>query len=137
MSNSEQIDRRMMLKEMSVAAFGAAVVGLPAASGPDAAGTSKFFPAGFKTFKFQTSGALINGVIGGQGPPVLLLHGAPLSHISWRGGAPKLMNYYPVVVPDLRGYGESSKPPDGENHSNYSKRSMALDHIELMKHFGF
>jgi haloacetate dehalogenase len=47
------------------------------------------------------------------------------------------MNEYTVVVPDLRGYGDSSKPPDGENHSNYSKRAMALDHIELMKHFGF
>jgi haloacetate dehalogenase len=136
MSDSEQIDRRTMLKEMGAVALGAAVTGLPARA-QDAGGTSKFFPAGFKTFKFQTSGATINGVIGGQGPPVLLLHGAPLSHISWRGVAPKLMNEYTVVVPDLRGYGDSSKPPDGENHSNYSKRAMAMDHIEVMKHFGF
>ena len=137
MSNSEQIDRRTMLKEMSAVALGAVVTGLPAAQGQDAGGASKFFPAGFKTFKFQTSGAIISGVIGGQGPPVLLLHGAPLSYISWRGVAPKLMNEYTVVVPDLRGYGDSSKPPDGENHSNYSKRAMAMDHIEVMKHFGF
>jgi haloacetate dehalogenase len=100
-------------------------------------GTSKFFPAGFKTFKFQTLGAMINGVVGGQGPPLLLLHGAPQSHISWRIVAPKLINEYTVVVPDLRGYGDSSKPPDGENHSNYSKRVMALDQVEVMKHFGF
>jgi haloacetate dehalogenase len=137
MSDSEQMDRRRILKEMTVAALGAAVGSLPAAYGQDAAGTSKFFPAGFKTFKFQTSGTLINGVIGGQGPPLLLLHGAPQSHISWRIVAPKLINEYTVVVTDLRGYGDSGKPLDGENHSNYSKRAMALDQVEVMKHFGF
>jgi haloacetate dehalogenase len=62
------------------------------------AGTSPFFP-GFKTFKVQTSGAIINGVIGGQGPPLLLLHGAPLSHISWRLITPELAKTYTVVAP--------------------------------------
>jgi haloacetate dehalogenase len=100
------------------------------------ADTTRFFP-GFKPFKVQTSGAVINGVIGGQGPPILLLHGAPQSHISWRLVAPKLAASRTVVVPDLRGYGDSSKPPDGEMHVNYSKRAMALDQVEVMKSFGF
>jgi haloacetate dehalogenase len=96
----------------------------------------KFFP-GFKPFTFQTSGATINGVIGGSGPPVLLLHGAPQTHISWRIVAPKLAASYTVVATDLRGYGDSSKPHDGENHANYSKRAMGLDQMEVMRHFGF
>ncbi|HET9942779.1 MAG TPA: alpha/beta hydrolase, partial [Terriglobia bacterium] len=98
--------------------------------------TSPFFP-GFQTFKVETSGATINGVKGGQGPPLLLLHGAPQSHISWRLIAPDLAKTYTVVVPDLRGYGNSSKPADKPDHSPYSKRAMALDQVELMKSFGF
>jgi haloacetate dehalogenase len=80
---------------------------------------------------------MINGVIGGSGPPILLLHGAPQSHVTWRLVAPKLAASRTVIVPDLRGYGDSSKPADGPDHSNYSKRAMALDQIEVMKHFGF
>jgi haloacetate dehalogenase len=111
------------------------------ARGQDAASsaipdTTRFFP-GFKPFRVKTSGAEINGVIGGQGPPLLLLHGAPQMHITWRLVAPTLAREYTVVVPDLRGYGFSSKPPDGENHANYSKRAMALDQVEVMEHFGF
>ena len=98
--------------------------------------TTRFFP-GFKPFKVQTTGAVINGVVGGQGPPILLLHGAPQSHVSWRLVAPLLAPTRTVVVPDLRGYGDSSKPPDGDRHVNYSKRAMALDQVEVMKHFGF
>ena len=103
---------------------------------PTLADTLRFFP-GFKSFKVQTSGAVINGVIGGSGPPILLLHGAPQSHITWRLVAPTLARDYTLVIPDLRGYGDSSKPPDGEEHANYSKRAMALDQIEVMRHFGF
>jgi len=120
-----------MLGQMSAFAL-AALSGYP----PQTETASRFFP-GFKSFKLQTSGATINGVIGGQGPPLLLLHGAPQSHISWRMVAPKLAANYTVVATDLRGYGDSSKPPDRENHSNYSKRAMALDQVEVMKHFGF
>jgi len=98
--------------------------------------TLKYFP-GFKPFRVKTSGAEINGVIGGSGPPVLLLHGAPQTHITWRMVAPKLAATRTVVAADLRGYGDSSKPADGENHVNYSKRAMALDQVEVMKHFGF
>ena len=104
-----------------------------AAQAPD---TTKWFP-GFKSFKVKTSGAEINGVIGGQGPPVLLLHGAPQTHLTWRMVAPKLAATRTVIATDLRGYGDSSKPPDGEMHVNYSKRAMALDQVEVMKHFGF
>jgi haloacetate dehalogenase len=68
---------------------------------------------------------------------LLLLHGAPQTHVSWRLVAPKLAEAHTVVIPDLRGYGDSSKPPDGESHANYSKRAMALDQVEVMKHFGF
>jgi haloacetate dehalogenase len=102
----------------------------------EAGGTLRYFP-GFKASKVQTSGATINVVVGGQGPPLLLLHGAPQSHISWRLVAPKLATEYTVIATDLRGYADSSKPPDGENHANYSKRAMALDQVEVMKHFGF
>ena len=133
---SEQIDRRTMLKGAGAFALSATVAGLQNAQA-QASEASKFFPAGFKMFKVQTSGATINGVVGGQGPPLLLLHGAPQSHISWRIVAPKFMNEFTVIVPDLRGYGDSSKPPDGEEHANYSKRAMALDQVEVMKHFGF
>src|SRR5688572_27571544 len=94
--------------------------------------TTRFFP-GFKSFTVQTSGAMIHGVVGGSGPPILLLHGAPQSHISWRLVAPKLAATRTVVVPDLRGYGDSSKPADGDNHVNYSKRAMALDQVEVMR----
>ena len=65
------------------------------------------------------------------------MHGAPQTHVSMRLIAPELAKDYTVIVPDLRGYGDSSKPPDGENHANYSKRAMALDQVEVMKSFGF
>ena len=99
--------------------------------------TTRFFPPGFKARKVQTSGAMINLVTGGEGPPLLLLHGAPFTHIAWRLVAPELGKRYTIVAPDLRGYGDSSKPPDGDNHANYSKRAMALDQIEVMKNFGY
>jgi haloacetate dehalogenase len=137
------MDRRDVLKHAALLA-GTAVVGgtehlaaqAPAPAPAAAPNTVRFFP-GFKPFSVKTSGAVINGVIGGSGPPLLLLHGAPQSHITWRMVAPKLAASRTVVVPDLRGYGDSSKPPDGENHVNYSKRAMALDQIEVMKSFGF
>jgi haloacetate dehalogenase len=133
-----ELSRRELFKRAAVAATALASTSfheLEAQQAP-AGNTSPFFP-GFRTFKFQTSGAMINGVIGGQGPPLLLLHGAPLSHISWRLIAPDLAKTYTVVAPDLRGYGDSSKPADKPDHSPYSKREMALDHIEVMKSFGF
>ena len=97
---------------------------------------SRFLP-GFTVSKVKTSGTTIHAVKGGQGPPLLLLHGAPQSHITWRLVAPELAKRYTVVVADLRGYGDSGKMPDTPDHAGYSKRAMALDQVEVMKHFGF
>jgi haloacetate dehalogenase len=94
-----------------------------------------FFP-GFESIRIETSGATINGVIGGNGPPLLLLHGWPQSHIEWRKITPVLAKHFTVVATDLRGYGDSSKPSDGENHQGYSKRSMAQDQVEVMERLG-
>jgi haloacetate dehalogenase len=127
--------RRDWLAQMAALGVAAGASRALEAQAQTVSDTTRFFP-GFKTFKVKTSGAEINGVIGGQGPPILLLHGAPQSHVSWRLVAPKLAATRTVIVPDLRGYGDSSKPPDGENHANYSKRAMALDQVEVMKHFG-
>jgi haloacetate dehalogenase len=107
----------------------------PAAITPARGTTLRFFP-GFTAETVKTSGAEIYVLKGGSGPPVLLLHGAPQTHISWRKVAPELAKTHTVIVPDLRGYGDSSTPPDGEHHANYSKRAMALDQVELMRHYG-
>jgi haloacetate dehalogenase len=95
-----------------------------------------FFP-GFNRFRIATSGAEINGVVGGRGPPVLLLQGWPQTHLEWRHVAPVLAQHFTVVAADLRGYGDSSKPPGGENHAGYSKRAMAQDQVETMSKLGF
>jgi haloacetate dehalogenase len=97
---------------------------------------TNFFP-GFRRQTVQTNGTAINVVIGGSGPPVLLLHGYPQTHIEWRKIAPELAKNYTLVIPDLRGYGDSGKPPAGDNHVNYSKRAMALDQVEVMEKLGF
>jgi haloacetate dehalogenase len=97
---------------------------------------SDFFP-GFKQLTRKTSGATINFVTAGSGPPLLLLHGYPQTNIEWRKVAPRLAQKFSVVAADLRGYGDSSAPPDGENHLGYSKRAMAQDQVELMSSLGF
>jgi haloacetate dehalogenase len=79
----------------------------------------------------------LHTLIGGSGPPVLLLHGAPQSHLAWAQVAVDLAKDYTVVTPDLRGYGWSSKPESGENHVNYSKRTMAQDNVDVMSMLGF
>jgi haloacetate dehalogenase len=96
----------------------------------------EFFP-GFRQQSIPTTGTTINVRIGGSGPPLLLLHGYPQTHIEWRKIAPELARTFTVVMPDLRGYGDSGKPADGENHVNYSKRAMALDQAEVMTALGF
>jgi haloacetate dehalogenase len=93
------------------------------------------FP-GFEKRRIRTSGATINLVTGGEGPPVLLLHGYPETHAMWHKVAPRLARDYTVVCPDLRGYGDSSKPRGLPDHSNYSKRAMALDMAEAMESLG-
>ena len=91
---------------------------------------------GFKKKKVRTSGATINLVTGGTGPAVLLLHGYPETHAMWHAVAPSLARDYTVVCPDLRGYGDSSKPAGLPDHSNYSKRAMAKDMAEVMTSLG-
>ena len=75
--------------------------------------------------------------MGGSGPPLLLLHGYPQTYLIWRSLAPRLAQTFTVVASDLRGYGASSKPPGLPDHSNYSKRTMALDQVEMMRRLGF
>jgi haloacetate dehalogenase len=132
------MNRRSFLHQSTAALVASAAAGQARAAEPQGqTDTTRFFPPGFKAMKVQTSGATINLVTGGGGPPLLLLHGAPFTHIAWRLVAPELAKRYTIVAPDLRGYGDSSKPPDGDNHVNYSKRSMALDNVEVMKQLGF
>nr|WP_235401363.1 alpha/beta hydrolase [Rubrobacter aplysinae] len=73
----------------------------------------------------------------GSGPPLLLLHGNPQTHAMWHRIAPRLAEDFTVVAADLRGYGDSSKPPTTPDHAPYSKREMAKDQISVMRHFGF
>ena len=93
------------------------------------------FP-GFKKRRLRTSGATINLVTKGDGPPLLMLHGYPETHAMWHKIAPDLARDYTVVCADLRGYGDSSKPKGLPDHSNYSKRAMAKDMVEVMAALG-
>lgn len=92
---------------------------------------------GFTRREIHTSGATIVTVTGGKGPPLLLMHGNPFTHLSWHAVAPALARDFTVVCTDLRGYGDSSKPPGGERHENYSFRAMAEDQVEVMAALGF
>jgi haloacetate dehalogenase len=94
-----------------------------------------FFP-GFTTHRVRTTGTEIHCAVGGDGPPVLLLHGYPQTHVIWHRVAPVLAKQYTVVCADLRGYGDSGKPPSDDTHAAYSKRAMALDMVELMRSLG-
>jgi haloacetate dehalogenase len=93
--------------------------------------------AGFTRRRIKTSGAEINVAIGGKGPPLLLVHGNPLTHVSWHCVAPSLAQSFTVVAPDIRGYGDSSKPDGGEDHAAYSFRAMGEDMFEIMSSLGF
>lgn len=92
--------------------------------------------AGFTYRTVRVSDASIRVAIRGEGPPVLLLHGYPETHYMWRFVAPALAEIYTVVCADLRGYGDSSKPTGHADHSNYSKRAMATDMLEVMAALG-
>ena len=93
---------------------------------------------GFSYHDFKLENGLeIHGVVGGSGPPLLLLHGYPQTHAIWHKIAPRLAERFTVVATDLRGYGRSSKPIGLPDHSNYSKREMAADQVEVMRQIGF
>jgi haloacetate dehalogenase len=97
---------------------------------------------GFESRRFEISGASIQAqcsrvTLGEpQRPALLLLHGFPRSHVIWHRLAQRLSQSYFLVMPDLRGYGDSSKPPALPDHSNYSKRNMAQDMVALMDELG-
>ncbi|HET7730467.1 MAG TPA: alpha/beta hydrolase [Usitatibacter sp.] len=91
----------------------------------------------FTLRQLDVPGARINLRVGGSGPPLLLLHGNPLTHVMWHKVAPRLAEEFTVVATDLRGYGDSSKPPGGENSIGYSFRAMANDQVEVMRALGF
>jgi len=92
---------------------------------------------GFARERVETPGAEIALVRGGDGPPVLLLHGYPQTHAMWNRVAPTLADEFTVVATDLRGYGDSSKPFGDEDHATYSKRAMAGDQAAVMKSLDF
>jgi haloacetate dehalogenase len=92
---------------------------------------------GFKSKTLSGDGADIHLVIGGKGPPLLLLHGYPQTHCCWHLVAPLLADSFTIVAPDLRGYGDSGKPATDAAHEPYSKRRMAADQIQVMNELGF
>ncbi len=92
----------------------------------------------FTKTRIKANGVSINLVHGGEGPALLLLHGYPQTHVEWHKIAPKLAEHYTVVAPDLRGYGDSEKPPASKGDlSVYCKRTTAQDQVEVMAELGF
>lgn len=91
---------------------------------------------GFTLTRVTVPGGSIRLRHGGSGPPLLLLHGNPQSHCIWHEVAPAMARRFTVICPDLRGYGESFKPPATPDHAPYAKREMAKDVIAVMDHFG-
>jgi haloacetate dehalogenase len=91
---------------------------------------------GFKLEFIEVPGATLRVRHGGSGSPVLLLHGHPRTHATWHKVAPLLAETHTVVCPDLRGFGQSSKPPDTPDHVHSSKRAKANDCVELMRQLG-
>jgi len=92
---------------------------------------------GFVPLRIQANGVAINLVRGGEGPPLLLLHGHPQTHAIWHKVAATLAREFTVVAADLRGYGDSCKPRGLPDHANYAKRVMAQDQVEVMEALGY
>ncbi len=133
---TDSIDRRAVLRSASLLVTGAVLSKTVAAQQAPSTALPPF--PGFAAHDIPTSGGVTNHAVkGGSGPPLLLLHGAPMTHFTWRDVAPRLAEDYTVVAADLRGYGDSSQPQGLPDHSNYSKRSMAQDQVDVMRHFGF
>jgi haloacetate dehalogenase len=91
---------------------------------------------GFEEFDIATSGTTIHGRRGGEGQPVLLLHGIPETHLMWHRVAPQLARCFTVVATDLRGYGDSGTPRSAPDHVPYSMREIAQDQVEVMHALG-
>lgn len=97
--------------------------------------SDNLFP-GFRLLDVQTPGARIRVRVGGEGPPLLLLHGYPQTHALWHKVAARLRDRFTLVCADLRGYGDSDKPPTDSAHQPYSKRAMAQDMAQVMTALG-
>lgn len=91
----------------------------------------------FTAVEIQTPETSIFVRTKGSGPPILLLHGFPQTHLMWRGVAPLLARRFTVVCADLRGYGRSGCPPSTDTHAPYAKRAMAQDMVNVMEQLGF
>lgn len=98
--------------------------------------SAPLFDQRFRLERRQANGTEINLRRGGEGPPLLLLHGFPQTHAIWHRVAPELARHYTLVMPDLRGYGDSAKPPSDASHAPYSKRATANDMVEVMRSLG-
>jgi haloacetate dehalogenase len=92
---------------------------------------------GFTQSRIDVGDVTLSVHVGGEGAPLILLHGYPQNHMCWAGIAPELAKRFHVVVPDLRGYGDSDAPPDDPEHTVYSKRQMARDIVALADRLGF
>ena len=132
--------RLVSLAATTTGAIGSTMLNFPAlAEENNAMNTDrieKLLP-GFRRSRITTSGAEINTFVKGEGAPLLLLHGHPQTAACWHKVAPKLAERFTVVLTDLRGYGDSSKPDGGKDSVNYSKREMARDQVEVMHSLGF
>src|SRR5579863_8725546 len=139
MSNSSRREfaKKSLLLALGPVAAENALFSSPLSTPAEPQTPERNFFAGFKRGQIKTSGATINVVYGGQGSPVLLMHGIPETHVLWRKVAPVMAQNFTLVIADLRGYGDSSKPPGGTDHFGYSKRAMAQDQVEVMEHLGF
>lgn len=94
------------------------------------------FPPGFACRRIAANGLTHTVRIGGEGPPLLLLHGYPQTHACWHRMAPLLAKTHTLVMPDLRGYGDSDKPPGDDRHETYCRRTMAADAAAIMTELG-
>lgn len=110
---------------------------MPGSSEPDRVGGLVAFFDGFALDRIGVGDVVLRVRRGGVGPPVVLLHGHPRTHTTWHRVAPLLARHYTVVCPDLRGYGQSSKPPTDGSHEAYSKRAMAADIVRMMASLGY